>query len=254
MVYIKRIDIRGFKTFRRKVSIDLEPGLTVITGPNGSGKSNIMDAVKFALGELSPKELRGGVFEDLISKSSMDSAKSAYVALRFENRDRRIPIDSDHVTISREFAKGGEGTYRINGKRVSRRQVNDTLSSAGLTLSGLNIVPQHTVTRLADTTPEERRRIIEDMIGIGIYDSKKAEALTQLQQADINVKIASARVEEVKRRLVSLEEERNKLLRSRIVAKELGNLRAQIISFKISKLEAECNELEGYRREFSEKL
>ncbi|MGC8962152.1 MAG: hypothetical protein ACP5K1_06920, partial [Candidatus Bathyarchaeia archaeon] len=92
------------------------------------------------------------------------------------------------------------------------------------------------------------------MIGIGIYDSKKAEALTQLQQADINVKIASARVEEVKRRLVSLEEERNKLLRSRIVAKELGNLRAQIISFKISKLEAECNELEGYRREFSEKL
>ncbi|MEM3676813.1 MAG: chromosome segregation SMC family protein [Candidatus Bathyarchaeia archaeon] len=254
MVYIKRIDIRGFKTFRRKVSIELEPGLTVITGPNGSGKSNIVDAVKFALGELSPKELRGGVFEDLISKSSMDSAKSAYVALRFENRDRRIPIDSDHVTISREFAKGGEGTYRINGKRVSRRQVNDALSSAGLTLSGLNIVPQHTVTRLADTTPEERRRIIEDMIGIGIYDSKKAEALTQLQQADINVKVASARVEEVKRRLISLEEERNKLLRNRIVSNELRSLRAQIISAKIFRLEAESKELTRYKEESSEKL
>ncbi|MEM2122852.1 MAG: chromosome segregation SMC family protein [Candidatus Bathyarchaeia archaeon] len=254
VVYIKRIDVRGFKTFRRKISIDLEPGLTVVTGPNGSGKSNIMDAVKFALGELSPKELRGGAFEDLISKSSMDSAKSAYVALRFDNRDRRIPIDSDYVTISREFIRGGEGIYRINGRRVSRRQINDALSSAGLTLSGLNIVPQHTVTRLADTTPEERRKIIENMIGIGIYDSKKAEALTQLQQADINVKIASARVEEVKRRVTSLEEERNKLLRSRVICNELRSLKAQITSMKIHRLEIESNELAKYRDELSEKI
>lgn len=255
MVYIKRIDIRGFKTFRRRVSIDLEPGLTVITGPNGSGKSNVMDAVKFALGELSPKELRGGAFEDLISKSSpQDSARSAYVALRFENRDRRIPIDSDYVTISREFVKGGEGIYRINGKRVSRRQVNEALSSAGLTLSNLNIVPQHTVTRLADTTPEERRKIIENMIGIGVYDSKKAEALNQLQQADINVKIASARVEEVKIRIRALEEERNRLLRSRIIRSELRNLKAQAISIKMNRLEDESRELSKYRDEFSEKL
>lgn len=254
VVYIKRIEVRGFKTFRRRTSIDLEPGLTVITGPNGSGKSNIIDAVKFALGELSPKGLRGGAFEDLISKSSVDSAKSAYVALRFENRDRRIPVDSDYVTISREFARGGEGIYRINGRRVSRRQVNDALSSAGLTLSGLNIVPQHTVTRLADTTPEERRKIIEEMIGIGIYDSKKAEALTQLHQADINVKIASARVEEVKRRVTSLEEERNKLLRSRLIHGELKSFKAQMISAKISRLEAESEELRRYREELAGKL
>ncbi len=255
MVYIKRIDIKGFKTFRRKASINLEHGLTVITGPNGSGKSNIMDAVKFALGELSPKELRGGTFDDLISKASpSETARSAYVAIQFENKDRRIPIDADYVTVSREFMKGGEGIYRVNGKRISRRRINDALLSAGLTLSGLNVVPQHTITRLADTTPEERRRIIEDMVGIGVYDSKKEEALTQLQQADINVKIASARVEEVTHRVKSLEEERNKLLRSRFINSEVKNLSAQTISAKINQLEKESTELSKYYDKLSDRL
>ncbi|MEM3079646.1 MAG: AAA family ATPase, partial [Thermoproteota archaeon] len=174
MVYIKRIDIRGFKTFHRKVSLKLDRGLTIITGPNGSGKSNIIDAVKFALGELSPKELRGSSFEDVISNlGEGEGLKSAYVAIQFDNADRRIAVDSDYVTISRQYVRAGEGVYRLNGKRVSRRQINDALSASGINVSGVNIIPQGTVTRLAEVTAEERRKIIEDMTGIGVFDEKK---------------------------------------------------------------------------------
>ncbi len=131
MVYIKRIDLRGFKTFGKKATVHFDRGLTIITGPNGSGKSNILDSVKFALGELSPKELRGETIGDLIHKGAMEAtSRSAWVAVQFDNHDRRIPVDSEAVTISREFRRGGEGIYRMNGRRVSRKQLTDILSSA----------------------------------------------------------------------------------------------------------------------------
>jgi len=240
LVYIKRIDLRGFKTFGRKVSLALDKGLTVVTGPNGSGKSNVMDAVKFALGELSPRELRGSTLSDLIHKGSIQlGQRSAYVSVQFDNMDRRLPIDSESVTISREFRRGGEGVYRINGKRISRRQLTDILSSGDIQVSGHNIVPQHAVTRLAEVNSEERRKIIEDMIGIAVYDTKKNEAQVQLQQADLNLRVASARIDEVRMRVESLERERNDYLRYTFLKGEVNRLQAQLLSDRMSRLKAE---------------
>ena len=251
MVYIRRIDLRGFKTFGKKVSLNFDRGLTVITGPNGSGKSNVIDSVKFALGELSAKELRGGTITDLIHRGSPHAAtRSAYVGIQFDNADRRIPVDADAVTISREFRRGGEGIYRLNGRRVSRKQLTDILSSADIQVSGHNIVQQHAITRLAEVTPEERRKIIEDMIGIAVYDSKKAEAELQLQQADLNIKVASARTDEVRTRVESLEKERNDFLRSQQLKKETGRLQAKLTSHKISELQSRIADL---RQKASEK-
>jgi len=244
LVHIRRIDVKGFKTFNKKVSLNLDKGLTVITGPNGSGKSNIMDAIKFSLGELSPKELRGSSFEDVISKIGKDQdLKSAYVAIQFDNTDRRIPIDSDYVTVSRQYVKGGEGVYRLNGKRVSRRQINDALSSTGLNISGINIIPQGAVTRLAEITPEERRKIIEDMVGIGVFDDKKADAKTHLQQAEINIRVASAKVEEVRSRVESLEKERNDLIRGKFLKEEIKELQAKAVSRRVLNVEEELSNL-----------
>jgi chromosome segregation protein len=247
LVYVKRVDLRGFKTFGRKISLSLDRGLTVITGPNGSGKSNILDSVKFALGELSPRELRGGTISDLIHKggSEAHSPKSAYVAVQFDNRDRRIPIDSENVTISREFRRGGEGIYRVNGRRISRKQLTDILLSADIQVAGHNIVPQHAITRLAEVTPEERRTIIEDMIGIAVYDTKKQEAQLQLQQAEVNLKVASARIDEVRQRVESLERERNDYLRYVRLKDEVSQLQAKIISHKITEVQAKINELQA---------
>jgi len=245
LVYIKRIDLRGFKTFGKKAAVHLDRGLTIITGPNGSGKSNILDSVKFALGELSPKELRGETIGDLIHKGGQDaSSRSAYVAVSFDNSDRRIPIDSEAVTISREFRHGGEGIYRLNGRRISRKQLTDILSSADIQVSSYNIVPQHAITRLAEVTTEERRRIIEDMIGIAIYDTRKASAQAELQQADLNLKVASARIEEVRLRVESLERERNNFLKYQQVRQEIGLLQAKSISYKIKVARKKTAELE----------
>lgn len=243
MVFIKRIDIRGFKTFSKKVSVGFDKGFTVITGPNGSGKSNILDALKFALGELSPKELRGQSMSDLVHKSQGEGARSAYVAVQFENSDRKIPVESDLVTVSREFSRGGEGIYRLNGRRLSRKQVQDILSSADIQVTGFNLIAQHAITRLAEIGTEERRRILEDLIGIGVFETKKAEAKEQLQQADLNLKVAAARVDEVRQRIEELERERNDFLRYMLLKSEVGNQQARILSGQISTLEAKRSSL-----------
>lgn len=245
MVYIKRIDLRGFKTFGKKATVHLDRGLTIVTGPNGSGKSNIIDSVKFALGELSAKELRGETIGDLIHKGAMAATShSAWVAVQFDNQDRRIPIDAEAVTISREFRRGGEGIYRLNGRKVSRKQLTDILSSADIQVSSYNIVPQHAITRLAEVTPEERRTIIEDMIGIAVYDTKKASAQVELQKADVNLQVASAKIEEVRLRVESLEKERNDYLKYKQIQNEIKELQAKAISHKIRKAQQESSELE----------
>ncbi len=244
-MYIKRIDLRGFKTFGKKATVHFDRGLTIITGPNGSGKSNILDSMKFALGELSPKELRGETIGDLIHKGAMAATShSAWVAVQFDNHDRRIPVDAEAVTISREFRRGGEGIYRMNGRKVSRKQLTDILSSADIQVSSYNIVPQHSITRLAEVTPEERRTIIEDMIGIAVYDTKKAAAQIELQKSDVNLQVASAKIEEVRLRVEALEKERNDYLKYTQIRKEINELQAKAISHKINKAQKETNELE----------
>ena len=245
MVYIKRIDLRGFKTFGKKTTIHLGRGLTIITGPNGSGKSNVLDSVKFALGELSPKELRGETISDLVYKGNSQTVhtRAAYVAVQFDNHDRRIPIDAEAVTISREFRRGGEGIYRLNGKRVSRKQLTDILSSADIQVSSFNIVPQHAITRLAEVTTEERRKIIEDMIGIAVYDTKRTSSQVELQQADLNLQVASAKIEEVRLRVESLEREKNDYQKFVQVRNEINQLQAKEVSFKIKKANDETTSL-----------
>ena len=255
MVYIKRIDLRGFKTFGKKATVHLDRGLTIITGPNGCGKSNILDSVKFALGELSPKELRGETIGDLVHKGAQAATtRSAWVAVQFDNHDRRIPVDAEAVTISREFRRGGEGIYRMNGRKISRKQLTDILSSADILVSSYNIVPQHAITRLAEVTTEERRKIIEDMIGIGVYDVKKASAEAELQKADINLQVASAKIEEVRLRVESLERERNNYLKFLQIRKELTESQAKSVSYRITKLRQEAVELDQELQECQQEL
>ncbi len=243
MVFIKRIDIRGFKTFSKKVSIGLDRGFTVVTGPNGSGKSNILDSLKFALGELSPRELRGQSLSDLVHKGQGEGARSAYVAVQFDNSDHKIPVDSDLVTVSREFSRGGEGVYRLNGRRLSRKQVQDILSSADIQVTGFNLIAQHAITRLAEIGTDERRRILEDLIGIGVFETKKAEAKEQLQAADLNLKVAAARVDEVRTRIEQLELERNNLLRYNLLKNGVSLQHARILAGQITTLETKRSEV-----------
>ena len=205
-----------------------------------------MDSVRFALGELSAKELRCTSFTDIIHKTSPQlQSRSAWVSIQFDNSDRRIPVEADEVTISREFRKGGEGVYRLNGRRIPRKQLTDILSSADIQVTGYNLIPQHAITRLAEVTAEERRKIIEDMVGIGIYDLKKQEAQKQLSVADTNLRVASARIEEVRNRVESLERERNDFLRYTSLNREINRLDASLVSRELRRLREALTQLKG---------
>jgi len=253
LVFIKRLEMRGFKSFGdRKVSIPLDKGLTVITGPNGTGKSNICDAVRFTLGDLSARSLRADKMSEVIFDGySTGSNKTAYVSIQLDNVDRRIPVDTETVTIARRVNSEGESDYFLNGKQAARNQLVDILSMAGLSSNGYNMIMQGTITRLADVTPEERRKAIEELVGIADYDAKKAEARLQLQQAETNLRIAEARLGDVQARLERLEEERNDALRHNFIQLELKKLRAIQLSHRIHLLSDEETRL---RRELDLKL
>jgi len=247
MPFIKKIEVNGFKTFGRKTTLMFEKGFTAITGPNGSGKTNIIDAFLFCLGELSSRRLRAENFSKLIFSggANSDTRKkgAAKVVIQFDNSDNRLPTDTTTVTVSREIDHEGQSIFRINGRRVSRAYAIEVLSMAGISPYGHNVVLQGALTRLAEISPQERRKIIEDMIGIATYDAEKAEAEKKLQAADISIKTAMGQVSEVQNRIESLERERNDLLRHDFVQNEIKRFDAAKLSYEIKSTREKIGEL-----------
>lgn len=248
MLYIKKIELRGFKSFGPKTtSVFLDKGFTVMTGPNGSGKTNIVDAVLFGLGELSARRLRAENFAKLIFHGAPDGeaerVKGAKVVIQFDNPDGRIPIDTSTVTISREVHRNGQSVYRLNGRRISRTNIVDTLSMAGISSTGHNVVVQGTITRMAEISPLERRKIIDDMVGIAQYDLEKAEAEEKLRAAEISIRTAMGRIDEVQKRVDDLERERNQLLRYDFIQDEIKKFEAMKISHEIQEIQTKSQDL-----------
>ncbi|MFB3888999.1 MAG: AAA family ATPase [Candidatus Bathyarchaeia archaeon] len=247
MPYIKRIELKGFKSFGpQTVKVTLDKGFTAITGPNGSGKTNIMDACLFALGELSTRRLRAESAAKLIfhgsEKSGLERSRMAKVVIQFDNADGTMPVDTTTVTISREVYRNGQSVYRLNGRRISRQHIIEILSVAAISSTSQNIIPQGTITRLTDIMPSERRKIIEDLVGIGQYDAEKAEAEEKLRTAEISIRTAMGRIDEVQRRVDDLERERNQLQRSSFIQTEIKKFEAVKTSHEITQLTKKLEE------------
>ncbi len=255
MAFIKRLEIKGFKSFGEKTaSLKLEPGFTAITGPNGGGKSNIMDAILFVLGENSPKALRVNKLSSLIYDSGENRLTSTRVTVVFDNTDKSIPMDSETVTVTREMDEKGESTYYLNGKKTSRNVMTEIMGLALITHEGFNIVPQGMVMRISEMLPDEKRRLIEDIAGVSPFDAKKAEALKQLQEADLRLQVAMARIGEIEHRVYSLEGERNDQLRLRHLEDELRWAKALIASRNIALARKRRAEEEAKAKENSARL
>src|SRR3989337_2756431 len=247
MPYIKKIELKGFKSFGpQTVKVVLDKGFTAITGPNGSGKTNIMDALLFALGELSTRRLRAENAAKLIFHGSetagLEKAKMAKVVIQFDNTDGTMAVDTVTVTVSREVYRNGQSVYRLNGRRISRTHILAILSMAAISSASQNIIPQGTITRLTDVNPLERRRIVEDLVGIAQYDAEKAGAEEKLQTADISIRTAMGRVDEVQKRLDDLEGERNELLRHPFTQNRSKKFEAVEISHAIAQINAKVTE------------
>ena len=243
MVHISKVEIYGFKSFGFKNTIiDFEPGLISISGPNGSGKSNILDAVMFALGENRPKVMRADKLKSLIHDiegSARRGAKMARASVHFDNSDRKIPVDSDSVEITREMDDKGENIYYLNKKKTNRSHILDLLDMANAGLHQLNVVQQGTVTRISEFSPEEKRQTIEDLIGLSYFDEKKAESEKQLHAADQRLEIAMAKMGEVKKQIDNLEEERNLKLRHDFIDREILRLNAIEAAIKMKTIQAD---------------
>ncbi len=258
MPYIKKIEVNGFKTFGKKTTLILDKGFTVITGPNGSGKTNIIDAVLFCLGELSTRRLRASNFSSLIyngnSNSEVKSKGRAKVTIQLDNSDGHIPLDTNTVTISREIDHEGQSIYRVNGRKVSRAYLLSILSMASISPYGHNVILQGTLTHLAEISPLERRKIIEDLIGIAQYDNEKAEAQRKLESANISIQTAMGQVGEVQRRIESLERERNDLIRHNLIQSEIKHLEAIKLSYEIRNSHMKINQISSQMSKLQEKI
>ena len=229
MVHVKKVEIFGFKSFGFKnTTVQFEPGLVSISGPNGSGKSNILDAIIFAMGENKPKIMRVDKLRSLIHdiEGNRRGTKMARSSVHFDNSDRKIPVDSDVVEITRELDEQGDNTYYLNKKKTNRSHILDLLDMANAGLGQLNAVQQGTVTRISEFSSEEKRKTIEDLIGLSYFDEKKTEAVKQLDEADRRLEIALAKMGEIKKRIDELEEERNQKLRHDILERELNRYKA----------------------------
>jgi chromosome segregation protein len=242
MPYIKKIELKGFKSFGPKTAtVTLDKGFTAITGPNGSGKTNIADAVLFGLGELSARRMRAASLSKLIyhgyPELQVKKAKTAKVVLQFDNSDNRLPVDTKTVSVSREINRSGQSVYRLNGRRISRTRILDILSMAGISPTGHNVVLQGAITRIAEISSHERRKMISDLVGIAQYDAEKAGAEEKLRAAEISIRTAMGRIDEVQKRVDDLERERNELLRYMFLQKEIKRFEAMKIFGDILEVE-----------------
>ncbi|MHA1768661.1 MAG: chromosome segregation protein SMC [Candidatus Thorarchaeota archaeon] len=262
LVHIEKLVCKGFKSFGRDtVTIRLNPGFTCIVGPNGSGKSNVIDAILFVLGQLSAKTLRANVFSDLLyspPKANMPpKAKSAKVELHFNNADRKLQIESDKVVIERELDDTGKSICRINGKVVTRSAVLDVLGAIGVDPNGYNLVLQGEIAQMVKVSPNERRKLIEEIAGISAYDEQKEKALKKLAESETNLGKVDMQLQERRRQLEKLEEERAGALRHREINEDIKRVKIDILAWTIIKAKSRIgaiNQTQAQRAEEAEKL
>ena len=178
-MYLKAIELHGFKSFPEKTKIEFDSGMTVIVGPNGSGKSNISDAVRWVLGETRPSQLRGsGKMEDVIfgGTTKRNPMGFASVSLVLDNADRHFDFEADELTVTRKYYRGGDSEYLLNGAKVRLRDIQELFFDTGLGKNGYSIVSQGKVNEIVTAKPENRREIFEEASGIAKFRFRKNEA------------------------------------------------------------------------------
>jgi len=205
-MYLKRLTCQGFKSFADKTDFDFKPGVTAIVGPNGCGKSNIVDAIKWVLGDQSARSLRGKQMMDVIFNGSgtRKTAGMAQVDLHFDNSDRKLASDADEVTVTRRLYRSGESEYKINNETRRLKDIRELFMDTGIGVGAYSIIEQGKVDILLQANPQERRIIFEEAAGISRYKARKKEAQRKLDRAEQNLMRVEDIIEEVQKRLRSI--------------------------------------------------
>ena len=206
-MYLKNIEVHGFKSFAQKINFEFHNGITGIVGPNGSGKSNVADAVRWVLGEQSAKQLRGGNMQDVIfSGTELRKPLSfASVAITLDNTDRKLPVDYNEITVTRRLYRSGESEYLINGTACRLRDINEMFYDTGIGKEGYSIIGQGQIDRILSGKPEERRELFDEAAGIVKFKRRKNATLKKLDEEQANLVRVTDILNEVTRRLGPLE-------------------------------------------------
>ncbi|MFH1325576.1 MAG: chromosome segregation SMC family protein [archaeon] len=246
MAYIKKLVMHGFKSFPRKTELIFTPNINVILGPNGSGKSNVSDALCFVLGRLSIKSIRAAKASNLIFLGSKvaSPAKEAIVELVLDNSDRIFSIDKDEVAIKRIVRKNGQSIYKIQGETKTRQEILSLLAQAGIDSYGFNIILQGEIQNFVKMHPEERRKVIEEVSGIAIYETRKEKSLRELQKTEEKLKEITAILRERTSYLNNLEKERQQALRFKKLEEDTKKFKASIINLDLQRKEKEIKKTE----------
>lgn len=188
-MYLKSLELQGFKSFPDKVKLTFDKGLTAVVGPNGSGKSNIGDSIRWVLGEQSTKTLRGNKMEDVIFSGTVarKPVGFAMVTLTLDNSDRALNSDENEVSVTRKLYRSGESEYRINGKGVRLKDINELFMDTGLGRDGYSIIGQGRIAEIVSAKSNERRDIFEEAAGISKFRYRKTEAERKLTAAQENL-------------------------------------------------------------------
>lgn len=227
-MYLKSIEVNGFKSFANKIKLEFHNGITCIVGPNGSGKSNVADAVRWVLGEQSAKQLRGSNMQDVIF-SGTESRKPqsfAYVAITLDNSDHQLNIDYTEVTVARRVYRSGESEYLLNGHACRLKDVNELFYDTGIGKEGYSIIGQGQIEKILSSKPEDRRELFDEAAGIVKFKRRKAIALKKLENERANM----VRVTDI---LAELEKQVGPLEKQSEAAKQFLKLKEELKNYDV---------------------
>ena len=241
-MYLKSIKAHGFKSFADKIEINFNENINGIVGPNGSGKSNVVDAVRWVLGEQSIKSLRGDSSVDVIfsGSKSRKPLNSASVTLVFDNSDSYLPIDYNEVSIKRIMYRSGDNEYYINNERCRLKDINDLLTDSGAGRDSFNIISQGKIDEILSTKPIDRRTIFESAAGVLKYKKRKEEAIRKLDRTNQNLERVNDIINELDSNLIPLEKQSVDAKNYLNYKEQLENVEVALISHDITSLNSEC--------------
>lgn len=248
---LKRLEIYGFKSFGRKATLEFNSQITSIVGPNGSGKSNVAESIRFVLGEQSMKSMRGKRGEDMIFNGSQSASRAnrANVTIVFDNSKREFALDFDEVAIAREVYRDGSNQYFINGSQVRLRDVFELLAAVHIGASGHHMISQGEADRILNANPKERREMLEDALGLKVYQYKRAESERRLERTEENMKDAEALRREIAPHLRFLKKQVEKLNEGRALRDRLIGLYREYLEREEVYLSRKKEEIAARRKE-----
>ena len=223
-MYLKSLEIHGFKSFANRIVLDFHNGVTGIVGPNGSGKSNISDAVRWVLGEQSAKQLRGASMQDVIFSGTENRKPMsyAYVAITLDNSDHQLATSYEEVTVARRVYRSGESEYLMNGSPCRLKDITELFYDTGIGQDGYSLIGQGQIDRILSGKPEERRELFDEAAGIVKFKKRKAQAQKKLENERENLTRVTDILSELERQVGPLEKQAEK---ARIYLKKREELR-----------------------------